>query len=142
MLSLDVAFYGLFILITVSLTLYFVLLRKLKPSTEVKLSTYLERAGVQPLAPARQQRQPVNKRAKILQSSESPAIQTGIEAKTGHGRVERECPHYVGYLTTLPKGSSFPEECFGCRKVIRCMRIEPAGVIESFYVAPPEQNKL
>lgn len=118
------------------------LLRKLKPSAEVKLSTYLDRASAQPLAPARQKRQPVNKRAKILQSNKSPAIQTSIEATTGHARAERECPHYIGYLTMLPKGSSFPEECFGCRKVIRCMRIEPAGVIESFYVAPPEQNKL
>ncbi len=51
---------------------------------------------------------------------------------------EKACPHYEGYLTTLPKGSSFPEECFGCRTVIRCMRIEPAEVIESFYVAAAE----
>lgn len=47
---------------------------------------------------------------------------------------DRTCPHYIGYLTHLPRGSPFPDECFGCRQVVRCMRIEPAQVVESFYL--------
>lgn len=126
MLSLDIALYTLFALITLSLTLYFTVLMKLKPSIEVKLSTYLEKP---------KEKRPVKKK-RSLQSikSPAPAIPTSNEVKP----KEKECLHYEGYLTTLPKGSSFPEECFGCRKVIRCMRIEPAGVIESFYVASAE----
>jgi hypothetical protein len=30
------------------------------------------------------------------------------------------CPHYVGYLSKRPKGTSIPEECLTCPKMIDC----------------------
>ena len=124
MLSTDVAVYVLFAVGTLSLTLYFTLLMKLKPSNEAKLSTYLEPAV----------KKKSFKRNRMPKSQRSA---TAPERTRGSG--ERECPHYVGYLTTLPKGSPFPDECFGCRKVIQCLRIEPSQVIESFYIQPPDE---
>lgn len=121
---MQVYIYLLFALVTASITLYFMLLMRLKPSTEAKLSTFIEKKTV-------------NKKQKTLDLMESVTTQKPDESP-GNETKEKECPHYVGYLTTLPKGSSFPEECFGCRKVIRCMRIEPAGVIESFYIGSVE----
>lgn len=102
------------------MTLYFTLLMKLKPSTEVKLSTYIE-----PTA----EKKP-SKKSRTLEKPRKTA------APERHSSEEKECPHYVGYLTTLQKGSPFPDECFGCRRVIQCLRIEPTQVIESFYIQP------
>ncbi len=31
------------------------------------------------------------------------------------------CPHTFGYLSKLPEGSSLPEECFLCPKVVECL---------------------
>lgn len=130
MLPYDVAFYVPFAVITLTLTLYFTLLMKLKPSTDIKLSTYMRRN-----TPKESSRKP----RKALQP-QKPATPTKLP--TENKNEEKECPHYVGYLTTLPKGSPFPDECFGCRKVIQCLRIEPTKVIESFYLQTPEENRV
>jgi hypothetical protein len=116
----------MFALVTAALTLYFILLMRFKPSTEAKLYTFM-------------QQRPIKKKRKL------PTAKTSTSPKSEETTVqeirEKECPHYLGYLTTLPKGTSFPEECFGCRQVIRCMRIEPTETIESFYLgaAKPEE---
>jgi len=123
MLPGDAATYVLFAVGTLSLTLYFTLLMKLKPSTEVKLSTYIEPAAEK--KPSRKNRTLEKPRKTAAPEREDPG--------------EKECPHYVGYLTTLQKGSPFPDECFGCRRVIQCLRIEPTQVIESFYIQPTEE---
>jgi len=119
--------YLLFAFVTASITLYFMLLVRLKPSMESKLSTFIEKKTVE-------------KKRKTVDLMESVTLQKPDESLPNETK-EKECPHYEGYLTTLPKGSSFPEECFGCRKVIRCMRIEPAGVIESFYMTATEPEE-
>jgi hypothetical protein len=123
MLPGDAATYVLFVVGTLSLTMYFTLLMKLKPSTEVKLSTYIEPAAEK-------------KPSKKNRTLEKPRETAASERKDSG---EKECPHYVGYLTTLQKGSPFPDECFGCRRVIQCLRIEPTQVIESFYIQPTEE---
>jgi len=30
------------------------------------------------------------------------------------------CPHYYGYLQTIPKNAPLPKECFGCSKMVDC----------------------
>ncbi len=126
MLPFDVISYMLLAVVTLSLTLYFTLLMKFKPSVETKLSTYMENL-------ARIKAKKENRKTKKIAKAE-----TSAKLSTQDASEEKECPHYVGYLTTLPKGSPFPDECFGCRKVIQCLRIEPAGVIESFYMTSTE----
>ena len=124
MLSTETAIYVLFAVGTLSVTLYFTLLMNLRPSAEAKLSTYMEPEAVK-------------KPAKKNRLLAKPQKTTKFPDKVG--TEEKECPHYVGYLTTLTKGSPFPDECFGCRKVIQCLRIEPTKVIESFYMPPAEE---
>lgn len=31
------------------------------------------------------------------------------------------CSYYFGYLRTLPKSASLPDECLGCPKIIKCL---------------------
>ena len=124
MLTAETATYILFVVSTLSVTLYFTLLMKLKPSTEAKLSTYME----EPTAEKR-----LSKKNRMLVRPQKTKSPERSDAE------EKECPHYVGYLTTLPKGTPFPDECFGCRRVIQCLRIEPTKVIESFYLPPTEE---
>jgi len=106
--------------ITALVTIYFTLLQRLEPSGESKLTTYLEPA--------------VEKRSAKKRKQASEAVSVAEQSAVRESE-EKVCPHYVGYLTTLPKGSPFPDECFGCRNVIQCLRIEPTKVIESFYIA-------
>ena len=32
----------------------------------------------------------------------------------------QECKHKYGYLRTLPRNASIPDECLGCNKIIKC----------------------
>lgn len=123
MLSYYTVLFISFAVITLMLTLYFTLLIKLRPSTEIKLLTYMEK----------------NIEKNYLKKNRKASKSINFaEHTTKNETEEKECPHYTGYLTTLPKGSSFPDECFGCRKVIQCLRIKPTKVIESFYLAAAE----
>jgi len=35
-------------------------------------------------------------------------------------RTSSECNHQLGYLATFPVGTSFPEECLCCNKIMEC----------------------
>jgi hypothetical protein len=154
-------------LIPLSLSLYFLLLYKLNPSSTPAAPTPLTIAEVlrgkmppQPvespepaeevLPPAERPEemgenplrvdppQPLENPGLPVESPEEvdeaslPVPPRAIPRKAAPG--SKTCPHYIGYLTHLPRGSPFPDECFGCREVVRCMRIEPAQVVESFYL--------
>lgn len=127
MMLLDGVFLVLFTIVTLSLILYFNLLLKLEPTADEKITTFLKK-----------QTGRKTRMASIPLQSVKGAEDTHPQKKQDAG--SRECPHYVGYLTTLPKASRFPDECFGCRSVIQCLRIEPTRVIESFYVTATEEQ--
>lgn len=50
------------------------------------------------------------------------------EERVHEGRIEKgskketspECKHRLGYLRTLPKNASIPDECLGCDRIIEC----------------------
>jgi len=33
----------------------------------------------------------------------------------------QECAHHFGYLRNQPRGTPVPDECFGCKKILRCL---------------------
>jgi len=33
----------------------------------------------------------------------------------------RDCPHFFGYVRSLPKNSPIPEECLGCPWIVECL---------------------
>lgn len=126
MFPYDAILYMSFAVITLTLTLYFTLIMRLRPSTETKLRTYMKKTT--------EIKQPKKKR-KISKPVEPVEP---VEPPIEHRTEEKECSHYLGYLATLPKGTPFPEECFGCRKVIQCLRIAPTKAIDSFYLTATE----
>jgi len=142
MVLVDPVFLILFVVVTAVLTIYFRLLINLNPSSEPKLTSYMTKAV------ERKTRKPSKTTRSVTPVETLPEKGTGNtlpkeEASDSFPKGEsgeRECPHYIGYLTTLPKRSRFPDECFGCRNVIQCLRIEPTKVIESFYVTAPQSE--
>ncbi len=142
MVPVDPVFLMLFVVVTAVLTIYFKLLINLNPSSEPKLTRYMTKAV------ERKSRKPPKTTRSVTPVETLPEKETSgtlpneetsdIFPKGESG--ERECPHYIGYLTTLPKRSRFPDECFGCRNVIQCLRIEPTKVIESFYISAPQSE--
>lgn len=130
MSPLDIAILFSFIVVTVSLTFYFAMLLRLGPCEETKLTTYIRKT-------TEKQSYRMNLQDSKRKRKEKELLRAG-NSSPQRETDKKECPHYVGYLTTLQKGSSFPDECFGCRKVIQCLRIEPTKVIESFYLTPTD----
>lgn len=49
------------------------------------------------------------------------AISNQSPDKNKEDKTKVKCPHSFGYLSTLPKGSPLPEECFLCPKVVDCI---------------------
>ncbi|UCD96867.1 MAG: hypothetical protein JSV35_02085 [Candidatus Bathyarchaeota archaeon] len=58
---------------------------------------------------------------------------TGSDTKSYKGDMPF-CPKYLGYLGTLPKGSPYPDQCLGCRKVVSCIGLKRGEAIESIYL--------
>jgi hypothetical protein len=58
-------------------------------------------------------------------------IQQSLETETA-----QECKYRFGYLRTLPKDASIPDECFSCDKIIDCKHSQ-AKTLES---PPPEPS--
>ena len=129
----DTIFYTSFAVVTLSLTLYFTLVMRIKPSSETKLQTYMRQTSQKTL-PKKKQKTPKPRTPAELTEPAEPSEKKGA--------VVKECSHYLGYLATLPKGTPFPEECFGCRKVIQCLRVVPTKAIDSFYLATPEAKSF
>ena len=40
---------------------------------------------------------------------------------TGSLESSMDCPHHFGYLKTLPLGSSVPQECYNCSRMMQCL---------------------
>ena len=87
MFPFDIAFVP-FVIITLTLTLYFTLIMKLKPSTETRLSTYMKK----PI----EKKSPKKKRIASKPVEPNEPSEPPMENKT----EEKECSHYVGYLAT------------------------------------------
>jgi len=47
---------------------------------------------------------------------EAPLVPTGPKEPGSSS-----CTHHVGFLKTLPKGDSIPEDCLTCPELLRCM---------------------
>jgi hypothetical protein len=73
--------------------------------------------------------QPTNK-SELLETGqkktpEKPKVQVKTaQEKNSTTQVSadsEECVHHFGYLKDLPKNTPVPEECFGCKKILRCL---------------------
>ena len=51
-----------------------------------------------------------------------------VEKKTPETKQSKKsrpiCLHSFGYLRTLPKNASLPDECLGCSQIIECLKHE------------------
>ena len=73
--------------------------------------------------------------------SKSPIEEAQTIQKFPQETKQNKCPHYLGYLhnnarshplfKTNPEDSSFPEECYGCPKLIECL-YSPA-IVQRIY---------
>ena len=48
-----------------------------------------------------------------------------------------ECNHQFGYLRTLPKNASIPDECLSCNRIVECKH-SLINTLESRALSPPE----
>lgn len=53
-----------------------------------------------------------------LKTPEAPEIR---EEKKLQSENTRNCPHYFGYVKTLPKNTPIPDECMWCPRIVKCL---------------------
>ncbi len=68
----------------------------------------------------------------VVEAPESPPvpIQERLLEEDEEKEIVKECRHQFGYLGTLPRDASIPDECFSCDKIIDCKH-SPAKTVES-----------
>jgi hypothetical protein len=96
------------ILIAATIPLYIIILRKLNPDFP---KTF--RKDKPP------ETRPKKKNQKTEKKDKPPEKKPPTTVKPKESGSE--CSHYFGYLRTLPKNASLPDECLGCSKIIECL---------------------
>lgn len=54
-------------------------------------------------------------------SEESDARAVSKSSSRDSSGFSVKCPHHFGYLKALPLGSSVPEECYSCSRMMQCL---------------------
>jgi len=103
MLSLD-ANVLIGVLIFVAMVVYILVLRKLRPES-----------GALRHVSRQETKEPDSKKMKKENIPEKE------NSANVHSKSGSTCPHHFGYLRTLPKNSSLPDECLGCPKLVSCL---------------------
>jgi hypothetical protein len=66
----------------------------------------------------------------------APSIHERIAQESWKTETPQECRYKFGYLRTLPKDASIPDECLSCDKIIECKHARARPVETS----PPESS--
>jgi len=53
----------------------------------------------------------------ISKPVEKPKVQEGKKPAS----ASRDCPHFFGYVKSLPKNTPIPDECLGCSWIVECL---------------------
>ncbi len=64
------------------------------------------------------------KKKSVEESKRDIVMSETSKRKKSHTRSSEGpvlCPHHLGYLKTLPKRSSIPEECYSCPRMMQCL---------------------
>ncbi len=67
----------------------------------------------------REERKPLEKLGKNTTIQRTSKKKESSHTRSLEGPVE--CPHHFGYLKTLPPGSSVPDECYSCSRMMQCL---------------------
>lgn len=63
---------------------------------------------------------PVENSLEIEASTQEKRVQESRIQEISKIETAPECRHHSGYLRTLPRNASIPNECLGCDKIIKC----------------------
>jgi Ca2+/Na+ antiporter len=87
----------------------------------VLLALYLTKSSTEPRA---ELEHPISEEKTLEKPTVSVETKKSSEEASPTTSVETEnstkCNYHFGYLKTLPKDASIPDECFTCPKYIRC----------------------
>lgn len=83
----------------------------LKEDFAIPEQLYIERRAVEPLEESISDHEPFT----IEPEAQRPRMEKRSKREPAH-----RCEHQVGYLGTLPKNASIPDECLRCDRIIEC----------------------
>jgi len=66
-------------------------------------------------------------------------IQERLDQPEFRVQVPQECQHQFGYLRTLPRNASLPDECLRCHKILDCRHGRPAKLETQTQPNPPAE---
>lgn len=97
------------IVIVAAIPVYILILRKLKPGAAL-IGETIEKS------PDKQKPKKVEK----VKEKEKAGWKI-IRSKKPKKKPSSACLHYFGYLNTVPKNTSLPDNCLGCSKIMQCL---------------------
>lgn len=104
------------IIIAVAILTYVSILRKLKP--EKILTNMASDKGSEKQKPEKKKED----KSRIEEKGDKSRNEEKKKKKTEESQeTPSTCLHDFGYLSTLPKNASIPDECLGCAKIIDCL---------------------
>lgn len=93
------------ILIVTTISTYILILKKLKPKSILTNKIPKQHPKKDDLKTRKKEK---NIEKEIPETAQSKEYRSG-------------CSHYFGYLGTLPKNASLPDECLECPNIIKCL---------------------
>jgi len=95
------------ILIVAIIPTYILILKKLRPVLQKNISEQNSRKN----------------HRKDEKRDDEAAKKSQKSGESAHSKSE--CTHQFGYLRTLPKNASLPDECIRCSRALECLRYRP-----------------
>jgi hypothetical protein len=96
------------ILIVMTISAYILILKKLRPKSILTNKIPKQDPKKDDPQTRKKDKSVENRTPETVQSKESRSA----------------CSHHFGYLRTLPKNTSLPDECLGCPNIIECLTRE------------------
>ncbi len=93
------------ILIVITISAYILILKKIRPKS-TPTDNILRRNS---------------KKQNPKTTRKDKNVRKEIVETTQQKKSRSACSHHFGYLRTLPKNASLPDECLGCPNIIECL---------------------
>ena len=102
------------LVILAAIPTYILILRKLKPGAI--LTKEIQEKKTQKQEPDKEKKEKDTPR-KIIRSEKPRKIIRTEKPK----KPNSACFHHFGYLSTVPKSASLPDNCLGCSRIVKCL---------------------
>ncbi|MGD8565908.1 MAG: hypothetical protein PVF96_06135 [Candidatus Bathyarchaeota archaeon] len=109
------------IIIVAAIPVYILILRKLKPGAALMGETIEKSPDKQKPKKGEKEQEKEQEKEKEKEQEKEKTGWKIIRSKKPEKKPSSVCLHYFGYLNTVPKNTSLPDNCLGCSRIMQCL---------------------